>query len=329
MGTQTTESTYRIGAIARLTGIPSDTLRVWERRYQVVTPTRTAKGARLYSREDVARLALIKRLVDAGQAIGSVARLSLSQLEDRLATLASPAPRRARSAEVPRRVAVLGDALAGRLVADTEFREGLDVVVVERDPARFREAVHQAHPDVLVLEYPTVHEETAAQVSSLLAGSGARRALIIYGFGRGEAVRRLDTSRTTPLRAPLDAGELRRWCVAATLPTVAAAPVAGPLPTLGEAPPPRRFDGETLARLASASTTVRCECPHHLVQLVYDLSAFERYSAECESRTPEDAALHAYLHLTTARARVLIEEALARVVVAEGLDKAPVTVEPA
>jgi hypothetical protein len=91
------------------------------------------------------------------------------------------------------------------------------------------------------------------------------------------------------------------------------------VPSLSEPPPPRRFDAETLAGLATASTTVRCECPHHLVQLVYGLSAFERYSAECESRNLEDAALHAYLHLTTARARALIEDALARVADGEGL----------
>jgi DNA-binding transcriptional MerR regulator len=320
MAAPTSESTYRIGAIARLTGIPSDTLRVWERRYQVVTPVRSPKGTRLYSREDVARLALIKRLVDAGQAIGSVARLSLGQLEERLATLASPAPRRGRGAEPVRRVALLGDALAGALAADPQFREGLDLVVVERDPVRFREALREARPDLLVLEYPTVHEETAAQVTALLGVAGARRALVIYGFGRGESVRRLDTTRTTPLRAPVAAAELRRWCVAATASAPVAAAVAGPIPTLGEAPPARRFDPETLARLAGASTTVRCECPHHLVQLVYDLSAFERYSAECESRSPEDSALHAYLHLTVARARALVEEALARLAAAEGLD---------
>jgi hypothetical protein len=55
------------------------------------------------------------------------------------------------------------------------------------------------------------------------------------------------------------------------------------------------------------------------VHLVYGLTAFEEYSAQCESRSPEDAALHAYLYRTTARARWMMEEALARLIEAEGL----------
>ena len=47
---------YRIGAVARLTGISPDTLRIWERRYDIVDPQRTPKGGRLYSQQDVTRL---------------------------------------------------------------------------------------------------------------------------------------------------------------------------------------------------------------------------------------------------------------------------------
>ena len=67
------EPTYRSSAAARLAGIPVETLRVWERRYQVVGPAVTPKGHRLYSAEDVSRLAVIKHLVDLGSAVGSIA----------------------------------------------------------------------------------------------------------------------------------------------------------------------------------------------------------------------------------------------------------------
>ena len=50
-----------------------------------------------------------------------------------------------------------------------------------------------------------------------------------------------------------------------------------------------------------------------------DLSAFEVYSANCANRSAEDAALHAYMHATTAQARALIEGALERVAQAEGI----------
>ena len=84
--------------------------------------------------------------------------------------------------------------------------------------------------------------------------------------------------------------------------------------------PPRRFSSGQLACLARASTAIDCECPHHLAQLVADLTAFEVYSAQCENRGDEDAALHHYLHQVTAQARALIEEALERVARAEGID---------
>jgi hypothetical protein len=68
-----------------------------------------------------------------------------------------------------------------------------------------------------------------------------------------------------------------------------------------------------------AQSAVECECPQHLAQLVTDLSAFEIYSAKCANRDDDDAALHRYLHQTTAQARALIEAALLQVAEAEGL----------
>ncbi|HNK32267.1 MAG TPA: hypothetical protein PK403_08325, partial [Plasticicumulans sp.] len=83
--------------------------------------------------------------------------------------------------------------------------------------------------------------------------------------------------------------------------------------------PQRRYDTDTLERIAASTPTLACECPHHLVDLVAGLSAFEDYSAQCENRSPEDAALHHWLRATTAQARALMEEALTRVAGAEGL----------
>jgi hypothetical protein len=40
---------YSIGALARILGIPTATLRTWEERYDVVVPERSPGGQRLYS----------------------------------------------------------------------------------------------------------------------------------------------------------------------------------------------------------------------------------------------------------------------------------------
>ena len=74
---------------------------------------------------------------------------------------------------------------------------------------------------------------------------------------------------------------------------------------------------------SSRPATVACECPRHLAQLISSLARFEAYSAECESRGQEDAALHSYLYTATSQARSAMENALARVVEMEGLSTKP------
>lgn len=57
---------YSVQHAARLTGIAPDTLRMWERRYQVVTPERSEAGYRLYDDEALRRLSAMRSLVAAG-----------------------------------------------------------------------------------------------------------------------------------------------------------------------------------------------------------------------------------------------------------------------
>lgn len=71
---------YRIGTVARLTGLSTHAIRVWERRYRAVDPGRSVGGNRLYSDEDVTRLRLMKRLIDQGHAISQIANLDEGSL---------------------------------------------------------------------------------------------------------------------------------------------------------------------------------------------------------------------------------------------------------
>ena len=64
---------YRSGAAARLAGLSPETLRVWERRYNLSNTERSERGQRLYSAEQVRKLSLLKQLVDQGHAIGVLA----------------------------------------------------------------------------------------------------------------------------------------------------------------------------------------------------------------------------------------------------------------
>lgn len=76
-------SAYSLGAVSRLTGLSSHVLRAWERRYQAVSPLRTAGGTRRYRESDVARLRLLAAATRAGHRIGDIAGLSEAELRDR------------------------------------------------------------------------------------------------------------------------------------------------------------------------------------------------------------------------------------------------------
>ncbi len=71
--------------VTRRTGLTPARLRIWERRYGVVRPGRTAGGQRLYSDEDIARLTLLARATAAGHALAQIAQLSRADLEALLA----------------------------------------------------------------------------------------------------------------------------------------------------------------------------------------------------------------------------------------------------
>ena len=64
---------YTIKQAAARSGVPAALLRAWERRYGVVTPTRTASGYRLYDDAAIERLRTMRRLVDAGWAPSTAA----------------------------------------------------------------------------------------------------------------------------------------------------------------------------------------------------------------------------------------------------------------
>ncbi|MDX1389019.1 MAG: MerR family transcriptional regulator, partial [Acidobacteriota bacterium] len=71
--------------MARRTGLTPDVLRVWEKRYGAVSPTRVDTGRRLYSDADVERLLLLRRATLAGRRIGQVAKMPDAELESLVA----------------------------------------------------------------------------------------------------------------------------------------------------------------------------------------------------------------------------------------------------
>lgn len=82
--------TINLTAVVRQTGINANTLRAWERRYQVVVPQRDKSGRRVYTKKDVERLQLLKALVREGHLIGLIAEQPTVKLKKLLSSTLSP-----------------------------------------------------------------------------------------------------------------------------------------------------------------------------------------------------------------------------------------------
>jgi MerR family transcriptional regulator, light-induced transcriptional regulator len=75
------EPLYRIGTVAQLSGVSTHLIRIWERRYNALEPSRSGGRARLYSPADLERLRLLKLAVGRGHAIGQIAGLRREELQ--------------------------------------------------------------------------------------------------------------------------------------------------------------------------------------------------------------------------------------------------------
>lgn len=316
-------STFQIGAVSRLTGVQVDTLRMWERRYGVVEPSRAPGNHRLYGQSDIIRLTLIKQLVDRGNAISTVANLPETELRDRL-NLHAQVEDKIIQSENPCRIIVFGDVLP--ITLDSNLNQarrtelaGIEIIGMYTQRSEFEQSVksYEVPPDVLVLDYPSIHPETLDEIQSLTNLCGAKHTIIVYGFASQQAIQLLERLSINLLRPPVNALQLRDACLAFFAGNKGSQEQAER--TEFRALPARIFDNAELAIIATASTTVKCECPHHLVDLVFKLVSFEAYSAECENRSEQDAVLHSQLRQTTAKARALIEGALQEVVEVEGI----------
>jgi DNA-binding transcriptional MerR regulator/methylmalonyl-CoA mutase cobalamin-binding subunit len=75
---------YSIKDLEKLTGIKAHTIRIWEKRYNVVSPVRTDTNIRLYSDSDLKRLLNVSILNRNGLKISSILQLSLQELNKKV-----------------------------------------------------------------------------------------------------------------------------------------------------------------------------------------------------------------------------------------------------
>ena len=185
--------------------------------------------------------------------------------------------------------------------------------------------------DLVVIECTTVFPETVNIIKEKTRAVGASMAIVIYHYTQQTARGMMARARLlTPLRAPITNEDLKYVCEA----DLAMATIRNSSLEMMEyndeesseealestKVPIRKYDDAVLNRLAKISTSIDCECPHHMAALLKSLNAFEEYCKMCESRNEEDIVLHSLLHTKTAQARSIMENALTVLADVENID---------
>lgn len=133
------ERLFSIGTTARLTGISSAALRAWEKRYGLQPSRRDTAGRRLYDRDTLQKLMLIKALLDKGMRIGDLADKTVATLKPLVAELQRNDHRE--HCETPHRLQQLIDTLQQIELADCP----LEIVRYCRDARCLLQRALQKH----------------------------------------------------------------------------------------------------------------------------------------------------------------------------------------
>jgi MerR family transcriptional regulator, light-induced transcriptional regulator len=126
-GSACEDGLFPIRAVSNITGVNPITLRAWERRYNLIRPTRTATGHRLYSAADIQEIQRILALSSQGVGFTQIAQILA---------------RESRSAEV--------------------YRESDDQVSIERTPPALPAAPTQGENLIESLKRAVIHMDPLA-----------------------------------------------------------------------------------------------------------------------------------------------------------------------
>ena len=307
--------TYRIKTAVRLTGIPRNTLLAWERRYEVVCPSRAENGYRLYSDGDIARLNAVRQLMDQGYKVGEAVRL-----------LRSATAQEHAEPQTGVRIAIVHPSMAEQLRHAGESAASLQVL---QSVGSWTELSASASGvEVLVISLDRLGDDPRRSLQTALQLVGISHALVTYSYAPKHILQRLVSAGVRLVRQPVRASQLItaiQEIVALSRGSGSAAlGLQGPPPTVRvpeavQEPLERRFDDLELARFSEMVSSVACECPNHLAGLVRALVDFEVYATRCANDSPDDQALHRWLERNTSRARHVVEEMLYEVAMRDSL----------
>ncbi len=284
-----------IGKLSQESGVHASTLRVWEARYQIMTPVRTEGGARRYTREDCQRLKWIKALVDLGYKPRLLASLSLEELKVEFDSAAGSTDGSSNGKNL-----LLGafgaTAWAKSFLAPPTFDMARDVRHVESLSDLERYAVNL---DAVIVFTNGLQASLARRIADISSSQPGKRVMVIYEFSSAMALAELQRTGVVCLRYPVSPAEF-----SGRLKSLLAEGVQGAAPHLPF------FSPESLQTILAEEHKILCECPKHLAQLLLSLHGFVEYSGNCADDSPAEAMVHKKLREIASQSIVQLESGL-------------------
>lgn len=304
---------YGIGTVARLTGLKPDTLRVWERRYGLGASHKSQTGRRQYTQSDLEHLQLVAALVSSGSRIGEIASSQRKTLE----VLLRGRPAKGSNAQhlpasKPRAI-FIGEGLCDWLDEHQGCLANVDaqlarLSLANTDPGIFADI---EEVDCLVVQCATLASAQMDKVQQLLEQLQPGRVIVCYQFCNERWLKEIEASDIRAVEFPPDPAYLAfeiNNCAADSA-------VRQGESNLGDLidSKPRQYTEQELSAARKLQSSLDCECPKHITDLIRALADFEEYSASCSVENWHDASVHACIYAYTGQARWLMERALSAV----------------
>lgn len=294
-----TEDLYKIGAVAKRTGITPECLRAWERRYGLLPAERIGK-TRFYSAAQVDRLLAVKALLDQGDSISEVVGLDEDELGARL-RVAPHSGRGSRGGDGAPRLGLVG----GPLVK--AHREALGAranVVAKWVTLETVQALEGALPalDAVFVHLPSLTSEPIDCIRNLFPKAQVAAA---YRFTTKQDLAQLQAAGVPLLPWPADWQAVEEMLAAMSF-------------DAEDDDGARLYSDDQLDHIDRMADRAPCECPRHLAELVAALNALDDHGDRCDG-TDDHQPLQTHLRL----GRAQLEQALRRLVERHGLLVAP------
>lgn len=184
-------------------------------------------------------------------------------------------------------------------------------------PDRFIAEVPALKPAVVIVDLAEFGEDADERLRGALERIGAELNIVTYSFARRALIRSLQSQQVRVLQSPITLEVLQAHLAPLVIRNVLQS--ARKELSMDPSPVPPRFSREQLGKLMEVASSVQCECPNHLAQVVERLQAFEAYSKDCENKNDADRAIHAALYKASAGARLEMEKALELLIKHENL----------